>query len=52
MPATREEGRTARKGGYSLLLKDSVIYGTGRALQKFLVALLLPLYTTFLSPAD
>ena len=40
------------KSGYSLLLKDSVIYGTGRALQKFLVALLLPLYTAFLSPAD
>lgn len=29
-----------------------MIYGTGRALQKFLVALLLPLYTAFLSPAD
>ena len=38
--------------GYSLLLKDSVIYGAGRALQKFLVALLLPLYTAFLTPAD
>ncbi len=37
---------------YSLLLKDSVIYGAGRALQKFLVALLLPLYTAFLSTAD
>ena len=37
---------------YSLLLKDSVIYGAGRALQKFLVALLLPLYTAFLSQAD
>jgi len=29
-----------------------VIYGGGRALQKFLVALLLPLYTAFLTPAD
>jgi O-antigen/teichoic acid export membrane protein len=29
-----------------------VIYGTGRALQKLLVALLLPLYTAFLTPAD
>jgi O-antigen/teichoic acid export membrane protein len=48
--APRGQGRG--KGGYSLLLKDSVIYGTGRALQKFLVALLLPLYTAFLSPAD
>jgi len=38
--------------GYSLLLKDSVIYGAGRALQKFLVALLLPLYTAFLTQAD
>ena len=38
--------------GYSLLLKDSVIYGAGRALHKFLVALLLPLYTAFLTPSD
>jgi len=29
-----------------------VIYGSGRALQKFLVALLLPLYTTFLTRSD
>jgi O-antigen/teichoic acid export membrane protein len=29
-----------------------VIYGAGRALQKFLVALLLPLYTAFLSRGD
>ncbi len=48
----RRRTRTGGKGGYSLLLKDSVIYGAGRALQKFLVALLLPLYTAFLSPAD
>ena len=39
-------------GGYGVLLSDSVIYGTGRALQKLLVALLLPLYTAFLSKAD
>ena len=48
-------GRSSKKaggGGYSLLLKDSVIYGGGRALQKFLVALLLPLYTAFLSQSD
>jgi O-antigen/teichoic acid export membrane protein len=44
-------GRGA-SGGYRLLLKDSVIYGTGRALQKLLMALLLPLYTAFLTPAD
>ena len=47
----RSKKQTAR-GGYSLLLKDSVIYGGGRALQKFLVALLLPLYTAFLSRGD
>ncbi|MEI6450040.1 MAG: oligosaccharide flippase family protein [Actinomycetes bacterium] len=45
-------GRKPKSQGYSLLLKDSVIYGAGRALQKFLVALLLPLYTAFLSPGD
>lgn len=45
-------GKKAARGGYSLLLKDSVIYGAGRALQKFLVALLLPLYTAFLSQSD
>lgn len=45
--ATRQKSH-----GYSLLFKDSVIYGAGRALQKLLVALLLPLYTSFLSPAD
>ena len=46
----RRSGKTT--GGYSLLLRDSVIYGGGRALQKFLVALLLPLYTAYLSQAD
>lgn len=39
-------------GGYRVLLTDSVIYGSGRALQKLLVAVLLPLYTAFLSKAD
>ena len=39
-------------GSYRLLFKDSVIYGSGRALQKLLMALLLPLYTAFLTPAD
>jgi O-antigen/teichoic acid export membrane protein len=39
-------------GGYRVLLSDSVIYGTGRALQKLLVALLLPLYTAFLTRGD
>jgi O-antigen/teichoic acid export membrane protein len=38
--------------GYSLLLKDSVIYGGGRMLQKFLTALMLPLFTAFLTKAD
>ena len=45
-----------RKGesghGYSLLLKDSVIYGGGRMLQKFLTALMLPLFTAFLTKSD
>jgi O-antigen/teichoic acid export membrane protein len=44
--------KKGKSGGYGLLFKDSVIYGSGRALQKFLVALLLPLYTSFLSRAD
>jgi O-antigen/teichoic acid export membrane protein len=53
MRGTKRHKDGRRDGaGYSLLLKDSVIYGAGRALQKFLVALLLPLYTAFLSPAD
>ena len=39
-------------GAYSLLLRDSVLYGGGRVLQKFLSALLLPLYTSFLGPKD
>ena len=46
------KGTKPKSQGYSLLLKDSVIYGGGRALQKFLAALLLPLYTAFLTPAD
>jgi O-antigen/teichoic acid export membrane protein len=49
--------RDARRGGpktgaYSLLLRDSVLYGGGRMLQKFLSAMLLPLYTSFLGPKD
>ena len=46
------KGSKPKSQSYSLLLKDSVIYGAGRALQKLLVALLLPLYTVFLSPSD
>lgn len=38
--------------GYSLLLKDSVIYGGGRMLQKFLTALMLPLFTAYLTKSD
>ncbi len=47
-------GRRKKAGsaGYSLLLKDSVIYGGGRMLQKFLTALMLPLFTAFLTKAD
>ena len=37
---------------YSLLLKDSVIYGGGRMLQKFLTALMLPLFTAFMTKSD
>ncbi|HSL96544.1 MAG TPA: oligosaccharide flippase family protein [Thermoleophilia bacterium] len=48
-PGARRRGAS---GGYRLLLKDSVIYGTGRAVQKLLMALLLPLYTAYLTPAD
>jgi O-antigen/teichoic acid export membrane protein len=40
------------RGGYSLLFKDSVIYGAGRTVQKLLAALLLPLYTAFLTRSD
>ena len=42
----------ASSHGYSLLLKDSVIYGGGRMLQKFLTALMLPLFTAFLTKSD
>jgi O-antigen/teichoic acid export membrane protein len=49
-PARRRDG--PKTGAYSLLLRDSVLYGGGRMLQKFLSALLLPLYTSFLGPAD
>jgi len=48
-----DEPAAGRRGGlYGLLLRDSVIYGSGRMLQKFLSALLLPLYTSYLTPAD
>ena len=46
------KNRKPKSQGYSLLFKDSVIYGGGRAVQKLLIALLLPLYTAFLSPTD
>ncbi len=47
-------GSAAKPKGhaYSLLLKDSVIYGGGRMMQKFLTALMLPLFTEFLSKSD
>jgi O-antigen/teichoic acid export membrane protein len=45
-------GKGGRKGTYTLLLGDSVIYGAGRALQKFLTALMLPLFTAFMSRSD
>ncbi len=47
-------GRSQQPGkhGYSLLLKDSVIYGAGSTIQKFLMVFLMPLYTAYLTPAD
>ena len=42
----------ASSHAYSLLLKDSMIYGGGRMLQKFLTALMLPLFTAFLTKSD
>jgi O-antigen/teichoic acid export membrane protein len=44
-----EPGRTY---GIVTLFKDSFIYGAGRLLQKFLSMLLLPLYTSYLTPKD
>ena len=35
-----------------MLLKDSVIYGGGRAVQKLLAALMLPLFTAYLTRSD
>jgi len=35
-----------------VLLKDSTIYGGGRMLQKFLTALMLPLFTAFMTKSD
>jgi O-antigen/teichoic acid export membrane protein len=52
---SRRRTAAAKKSGshsYSLLLKDSTIYGGGRMLQKFLTALMLPLFTAFLTKAD
>lgn len=45
--ASSDQGRS-----YSVLLKDSVIYGAGRTLQKLLTALMLPLFTAFMSRSD
>ncbi len=52
--ATRRLGKRKKSGSgsYSLLLKDSVIYGGGRMLQKFLTALMLPLFTAFMTKSD
>ena len=52
---SRRREAAAKKSGshsYSLLLKDSTIYGGGRMLQKFLTALMLPLFTAFMTKAD
>lgn len=42
----------SQKHGYGMLLSDTVIYGGGRSLVKLLHALLLPLYSYYLTPAD
>ncbi len=41
-----------KKHGYSLLFRDSAIYGAGRTIQQFLMVFLMPLYTAVLTPAD
>ena len=52
----RRPGRRGRDPnktyGITTLFSDSVIYGMGQWLQKFLSMLLLPLYTIYLSPED
>ena len=40
------------KHGYSLLFKDSAIYGLGSTIQTFLMVFLMPLYTAYLTPAQ
>jgi O-antigen/teichoic acid export membrane protein len=40
-----------RKSGVTRLFKDSLIYGSGSIVQKFSAVFLLPLYTSYLSPA-
>jgi O-antigen/teichoic acid export membrane protein len=54
-PPSTVAGGAARPGrtyGIATLFKDSFIYGAGRLLQKFLAMLLLPLYTSYLTPKD
>ncbi len=54
-PLARLRARRPKKGSshsYSLLFKDSVIYGGGRALQMFFTALMLPLFTSLMSASD
>jgi len=54
-PLARLRARRPSKGSshsYSLLFKDSVIYGGGRALQMFFTALMLPLFTSLMSASD
>jgi O-antigen/teichoic acid export membrane protein len=48
----RRQPRPGQTYGFATLFKDSIIYGSGRALQKFLSMLLLPLYTSYLTPKD
>jgi len=51
-PGPRRKAKPGQTYGFSTLFKDSAIYGSGRALQKLLNMLLLPLYTAYLTKED
>ena len=48
----RRQPKPGQTYGFTTLFSDSVIYGSGRALQKLLNMLLLPLYTAYLTKED
>lgn len=43
---------TGKKFGFTTLFGDSLIYGGGRLVQRFLTVFLLPIYTQYLTPHD